>query len=44
MPYASKEEEREAQAELRRQQQSRDKGNTFGNNDKDPCKQVKKLK
>lgn len=44
MPYASKEEEKEKQAELKRQQQLRDNNNTFGNVAKDPCKKVNKNK
>ena len=44
MPYSSKQEAEEKQAEFRRQQQLKDKGNTLGTDAKNPCKKVKYLK
>ncbi len=40
MPYESREEMIQRQAELQRKQRERDGGKSFGSDDKDPCKKV----
>lgn len=40
MPYESKEEEKQKQADLRKSQQLKDQDSTFGTDSKNPCKLV----